>query len=306
MPAETSLPGVAAAGPAAMPANGWQRGGAQAIRRRVVDRAVGIACGGATIVVLYLLFSILWTLVARGVGGLSLPTFLHSTAAPGTGGGLANAIVGSLEQTGLAALIGTPVGMMAGVYLAEFSRDGRIVPLVRFVSDMMLSVPSILVGLFVYLIFVEPAGHFSGWAGVFALAILFIPVVVRTTEDMLRLVPRAMREAAYALGAPGWRVIASICLRAARGGIMTGILLALARISGETAPLLFTSLGNLNWSTSLNAPMASLPVTIYQYAGSAYDDWVQMAWTGALLITAAVLATSILARWWLLRNGSAR
>ncbi|POF61921.1 phosphate ABC transporter, permease protein PstA [Novacetimonas maltaceti] len=292
--------------PAAPAASGWQRGGAQAIRRRITDRAVGVACIVATVVVVYLLFSILWTLIVRGGAGLSWPTFTHSTAAPGTGGGLANAIVGSLEQTGLAALIGTPLGMMAGVYLSEFSADGRIVSLVRFVSDMMLSVPSILVGLFVYLIFVEPAGHFSGWAGMFALTILFIPVVVRTTEDMLRLVPRAMREAAYALGAPKWRVILSICLRAARGGIMTGVLLALARISGETAPLLFTSLGNLNWSTSLNAPMASLPVTIYQYAGSAYDDWVQMAWTGALLITAAVLATSILARWWLLRNGSVK
>ena len=196
--------------------------------------------------------------------------------------------------------------MMTGIYLSEFGQDGRIVQLVRFVSDMLLSVPSILVGLFIYLIMVEPAGHFSGMAGTLSLAVLFIPIVVRTTEDMLQLVPRAMREAAYALGAPGWRVILSVCLRAARGGIMTGVLLALARISGETAPLLFTSLGNLNWSTSLNAPMASLPVTIYQYAGSAYDDWVQMAWTGALLITVAVLATNILARWWLMRNGSAQ
>ena len=214
--------------------------------------------------------------------------------------------MGSCEQTGLAALIGTPVGMMIGIYLSEFDQDGRIVSLVRFVSDMLLSVPSILVGLFIYLIVVEPAGHFSGMAGTLALAVLFVPIVVRTTEDMLRLVPRAMREAAYALGAPGWRVILSICLRSARGGIMTGVLLALARISGETAPLLFTSLGNLNWSTSLNEPMASLPVTIYQYAGSAYDDWVRLAWTGALLITVAVLATNIVARWWLTRNGSAQ
>ncbi|GCE82150.1 phosphate ABC transporter permease PstA [Komagataeibacter diospyri] len=287
-------------------AGGWQRGGAQAVRRRLVERFVSLLCNMATVVVLFLLFSILWTLITRGAGGLSLPTFLHSTAAPGTGGGLANAIIGSCEQTGLAALIGTPIGMMAGIYLSEFSQDGRIVSLVRFVSDMLLSVPSILVGLFIYLIIVEPAGHFSGMAGTLALAVLFIPIVVRTTEDMLRLVPRAMREAAYALGAPGWRVILNVCLRSARGGIMTGILLALARISGETAPLLFTSLGNLNWSTNLNAPMASLPVTIYQYAGSAYDDWVQMAWTGALLITVAVLATNILARWWLTRNGSAQ
>ncbi|MBE7728549.1 phosphate ABC transporter permease PstA [Komagataeibacter sp. FXV3] len=287
-------------------AGGWQRGGAQAVRRRLVERFVSLLCNMATVVVLFVLFSILWTLITRGAGGLSLPTFLHSTAAPGSGGGLANAIIGSCEQTGLAALIGTPIGMMAGIYLSEFGQDGRIVSLVRFVSDMLLSVPSILVGLFIYLIIVEPAGHFSGMAGTLALAVLFIPIVVRTTEDMLRLVPRAMREAAYALGAPGWRVILNVCLRSARGGIMTGILLALARISGETAPLLFTSLGNLNWSTNLNAPMASLPVTIYQYAGSAYDDWVQMAWTGALLITVAVLATNILARWWLTRNGSAQ
>ena len=286
--------------------DGWQRGGAQAVRRRVVERLVSVLCYVATMVVLFLLFSILWTLVVRGGAGLSLSTFIHSTAAPGSGGGLANAIMGSCEQTGLAALIGTPVGMMIGIYLSEFDQDGRIVSLVRFVSDMLLSVPSILVGLFIYLIVVEPAGHFSGMAGTLSLAVLFIPIVVRTTEDMLQLVPRAMREAAYALGAPGWRVILSVCLRSARGGIMTGILLALARISGETAPLLFTSLGNLNWSTSLNAPMASLPVTIYQYAGSAYDDWVQMAWTGALLITVAVLATNILARWWLTRNGSAQ
>ncbi|WP_282757380.1 phosphate ABC transporter permease PstA [Komagataeibacter saccharivorans] len=286
--------------------DGWQRGGAQAVRRRVVERLVSVLCYVATMVVLFLLFSILWTLVVRGGAGLSLSTFIHSTAAPGSGGGLANAIMGSCEQTGLAALIGTPVGMMIGIYLSEFDQDGRIVSLVRFVSDMLLSVPSILVGLFIYLIVVEPAGHFSGMAGTLALAVLFVPIVVRTTEDMLRLVPRAMREAAYALGAPGWRVILSICLRSARGGIMTGVLLALARISGETAPLLFTSLGNLNWSTSLNEPMASLPVTIYQYAGSAYDDWVRLAWTGALLITVAVLATNIVARWWLMRNGSAQ
>ena len=285
---------------------GWQRGGAQAMRRRLVERLVSMLCNIATVIVLFVLFSILWTLVTRGAAGLSLNTFLHSTGAPGSGGGPANAIAGSCEQTGLAALIGTPVGMMTGIYLSEFGQDGRVVQLVRFVSDMLLSVPSILVGLFIYLIVVEPAGHFSGMAGTLSLAVLFIPIVVRTTEDMLRLVPRAMREAAYALGAPGWRVILGVCLRAARGGIMTGILLALARISGETAPLLFTSLGNLNWSTSLGAPMASLPVTIYQYAGSAYDDWVQMAWTSALLITVAVLATNILARWWLTRNGSAQ
>ncbi|MBB2177554.1 phosphate ABC transporter permease PstA, partial [Gluconacetobacter johannae] len=248
-----------------------------AARRRLADRlATGLSLA-ATAVVLVALASILLTLLVRGLPGLSASVFLRATMPPGSGGGLANAIVGSLMQTGLAAAIGTPVGLLTGVYLSEYGQDGRVVDVVRFVSDMMLSAPSILVGLFVYMALVAPVGHFSGLSGAVALAILFVPVVVRTTEDMLRLVPLTMREAAYALGAPKWRVVLQVCLRAARSGVLTGILLAVARVSGETAPLLFTSLGNMNWSLDLGAPMASLPVAIYQYAGSAYDDWTQLA-----------------------------
>ncbi|MBB2158508.1 phosphate ABC transporter permease PstA [Gluconacetobacter diazotrophicus] len=292
--------GTAAAG------HGWARGGPLAVRRRLVDRvATGLSLA-ATGIVLAALGSILLTLLVRGLPGLSPATFLRATLPPGAGGGLANAIVGSLLQTGLAAAIGTPVGLLTGVYLSEYSQDGRVVNVVRFVSDMMLSAPSILVGLFVYLALVTPVGHFSGLSGAVALAVLFVPVVVRTTEDMLRLVPLTMREAAYALGAPKWRVVLQICLRAARGGVLTGILLAVARVSGETAPLLFTSLGNMNWSVDLNAPMASLPVAIYQYAGSAYDDWVQLAWTGALLVTTGVLVLNVLVRVWSRRAGLAR
>src|ERR1700712_5478098 len=265
-------------------------------RRRWVNRSVSVLCAVATMIVLAALASILATLVVRGTGGLHLSTLIRMTSPPGGGGGLLNPIVGSLIQTGLATLMGAPVGLLAGVFLAEFGAGSWIASAVRFVSDMLLSAPSILVGLFVYLILVAPTGHFSGYAGAIALAILVIPIVVRTTEDMLRLVPVAMREAAAALGAPQWKVVILISVRAARKGIATGILLAIARISGETAPLLFTSLGNLDWSVDLRTPMASLPVTIYQYAGSAYDDWVQLAWTAALLITADVLFTNIIAR----------
>ena len=265
-------------------------------RRRVGNRLVTVLCGVATFIVLAALVSILATLIVRGIGGLHLSTLARVTSPPGGGGGLLNPIVGSLIQTGLATLIGAPVGLLAGIFLAEFGTGSWLASAVRFVSDMLLSAPSILVGLFVYLILVATTGHFSGFAGAVALAILVIPIVVRTTEDMLRLVPVAMREAAAALGAPRWKVVLQISVRAARKGIATGILLAVARIAGETAPLLFTSLGNLGWSTDLRAPMASLPVTIYQYAGSAYDDWVQLAWTAALLITAGVLILNIVAR----------
>ncbi|GBQ90841.1 phosphate ABC transporter permease [Gluconacetobacter johannae DSM 13595] len=283
---------------------GWRRGGRLAARRRLADRlATGLSLA-ATAVVLVALASILLTLLVRGLPGLSASVFLRATLPPGSGGGLANAIVGSLLQTGLAAAIGTPVGLLTGVYLSEYGQDGRVVDVVRFVSDMMLSAPSILVGLFVYMALVAPVGHFSGLSGAVALAILFVPVVVRTTEDMLRLVPLTMREAAYALGAPKWRVVLQVCLRAARSGVLTGILLAVARVSGETAPLLFTSLGNMNWSLDLGAPMASLPVAIYQYAGSAYDDWTQLAWTGALLITTGVLLLNVLVRVWSHRTGA--
>jgi len=269
---------------------------ALARRRRGVDLVATVLCAIATIITLALLLSILATLLVWGLPGLSLHALFHVTAPAGENGGLLNAIVGSIIQVVLATLIGAPVGIFTGIYLAEFGAGSRVADAVRFVSDMLLSAPSILVGLFTYLILVGPIGHFSGYAGVVALAILVIPIVVRTTEDMLRLVPVSMREAAAALGAPHWKVVLSICVRAASKGMLTGVLLAIARIAGETAPLLFTSLGNLNWSLSLNQPMASLPVTIYQYAGSAFEDWVQLAWTAALLITFGVLVLNIIAR----------
>ncbi|MGH7153236.1 MAG: phosphate ABC transporter permease PstA, partial [Acetobacteraceae bacterium] len=214
----------------------------------------------------------------------------------GSHGGLLNAIVGTLIQTAIGTAIGTPLGLLVGTYLAEYAGDSVLSAAVRFVSDVLLSAPSILIGLFIYQIVVRPMGGFSGLAGSLALAMIVIPIVVRGTEDMLRLIPVTLREAAAGLGAPKWRVTVFICYRSALDGIMTGVLLAIARIAGETAPLLFTSLGNLNWSVSLGHPMASLPVTIYQYAGSAYPDWVQLAWVAALLITLGVLAINIIAR----------
>ena len=265
-------------------------------RRRTSDRVVKALCWLATGIGLFFLASILFTLVLRGFGGLSLSVFTETTKPPGSNGGLLNAIVGSLIQTALGTAIGTPIGLMVGTYLSEYSAGSKLGDAVRFVSDVLLSAPSILIGLFVYQITVAPFGGFSGWAGCAALAMLVIPIVVRTTEDMLRLIPTALREAAVALGAPKWKSIVFICYRAALDGILTGVLLAVARVAGETAPLLFTSLGNLNWSLSLNQPMSSLPVTIYQYAGAAFADWVQLAWVGALLITMGVLAINILAR----------
>lgn len=265
-------------------------------RRHARDVVVKVLCAGATLIGLAALASILYTLTARGFGGLSLHVLTTGMRAAGSNGGLANAIVGTLVLTTLAMLIGTPIGLLAGTFLAEYAQTSRIGDAVRFVADMLLSAPSILIGLFVYTILVEPFHGFSGIAGSVALAVIVVPIVVRTTEDMLRLIPTSLREAAVALGAPKWRVVVMICYRAARDGIATGILLAVARVSGETAPLLFTSLGNLNWSTSLFQPMASLPVTIYQYAGSAFNDWVQLAWVGALLITFGVLGLNIAAR----------
>jgi phosphate transport system permease protein len=265
-------------------------------RRHRADLIVRIACMAATVIGIVLLASILFTLLWRGIGGLSLTVFTTATRAPGSNGGLLNAIVGTLIQTVLGTFIGTPIGLMVGTYLAEYGRTSALANTVRFVSDVLLSAPSILIGLFVYEIAVEPVGGFSGIAGCLALAVIVIPIVVRTTEDMLRLIPPSLREAAIGLGAPKYKMIVLICYRAAKDGIVTGILLAVARIAGETAPLLFTSLGNLNWSIRLNQPMASLPVTIYQYAGSAFDDWVQLAWVGALLITVGVLALNIVAR----------
>jgi phosphate transport system permease protein len=265
-------------------------------RRKLSDRVVQALCVVATMIGLALLASILFTLIWRGVGGLGLHVFTEVTLPPGSHGGLLNAIVGSLIQTLVGTAIGAPVGLMVGTYLAEYARDSLLGNVVRFVSDVLLSAPSILIGLFVYTILVNPFDGFSGIAGCVALAVIVVPIVVRTTEDMLQLIPTELREAAVALGAPKWRVIVLICYRAALFGIATGVLLAVARVAGETAPLLFTSLGNLNWSVSLTQPMSSLPVTIYQYAGSAYDDWVDLAWAGALLITFGVLALNIVAR----------
>jgi len=239
---------------------------------------------------------ILGSLLWKGFSGLSIAVFTQMTPPPGSSGGLLNPIFGSLILTILAVLIGTPIGILAGTYMAEYGRHDKLTSVVRFINDILLSAPSIVVGLFIYEVMVAPMGHFSGWAGGVALAVLVIPVVVRTTEDMLTLVPNAQREAATSIGLPRSMSITRICYRAARAGMVTGVLLAVARISGETAPLLFTSLNNQFWSTNLNAPMASLPVIIFQFALSPYRDWQSLAWTGALIITLAVLALSITAR----------
>jgi len=239
-----------------------------------------------------ILFVLLW----EGFSGLSLAVFTEMTPPPGADGGLLNPIVGSLILTVLAVVIGTPIGMLAGTYMAEYGRYDRLTSVVRFINDILLSAPSIVVGLFIYEIMVAPMGHFSGLAGAVALAVIVIPVVVRTTEDMLLLVPDQLREAAVSIGMPRAFVIAKVCYRAAKAGMITGVLLAIARISGETAPLLFTALNNQFWSTNLNAPMSSLPVVIFQFALSPYKDWQKLAWTGALIITFTVLALSITAR----------
>lgn len=239
---------------------------------------------------------ILFTLLQHGIPGLSLAVFTQITPPPGSNGGLINAIAGSLMMTALGTLIGTPIGILAGTYLAEFGQRGWLAPVTRFINDVLLSAPSIIIGLFVYTIYVIKVKHFSGWAGALALSILVIPIVIRTTENMLRLVPNSLREAAAALGAPQWKIISSVTLRAARAGILTGVLLAVARISGETAPLLFTSLNNQFWSSDMNQPMANLPVVIFQFAMSPYADWQQLAWAGALLITFSVLTLNIVAR----------
>jgi phosphate transport system permease protein len=251
---------------------------------------------GATLIGLACLGAILWTLIARGVSGMSLQIFTQATPAPGSTGGLLNAIYGSIVMTVLGIFIGAPLGILAGTYLAEYGSEARLSNLVRFVNDVLLSAPSIIVGLFVYEILVVPTRHFSALAGAVALAIIAIPVTVRTTEDMLRLVPQGMKDASTALGAYPWRTITSVIYPAARSGIVTGLLLAIARVSGETAPLLFTALNNQFWSKNLNAPMANLPVVIFQFALSPYKDWQHLAWAGALLITLAILVLSVLAR----------
>jgi phosphate transport system permease protein len=264
-------------------------------RRRSNVIVLGMSVG-ATLIGLGWLAAILGTLLWQGVSGLSLKVFTQMTPPPGSDGGLLNPIVGSLMLTALAILVGTPIGILAGTYMAEYGRHAKLSIVVRFINDILLSAPSIVIGLFVYEVMVAPMGHFSGYAGAVALALLVIPVVVRTTEDMLVLVPKELREAASALGMPRSKVIQRVSYRAARAGMITGVLLAVARISGETAPLLFTALNNQFFSTNLNAPIASLPVIIFQFALSPYHDWQRLAWIGALIITMAVLALSITAR----------
>jgi phosphate transport system permease protein len=266
-----------------------------AARRRRNSTAMVLSLA-ATLFGLGWLVLILGVLLYEGFSGLSLRVFTEMTPPPGAAGGLLNAIIGSLIMTVLAVLIGTPVGILAGTYMAEYGRHERLTSVVRFINDILLSAPSIVIGLFIYEVMVVPMGHFSGLAGAVALAVIVIPVVVRTTEDMLTLVPNPLREAAAALGMPRALVIRRVCYRAAQAGMVTGVLLAIARISGETAPLLFTALNNQFWSANLNAPMPSLPVVIFQFALSPYKDWQELAWTGALIITFTVLALSIGAR----------
>ena len=266
--------------------------------RRKRANLFGLALSMTAMVLgLVFLLWILSILMFKGFSALSFSLLTQSTPAPGSeGGGLANAIVGSLMIVISCSLISTPIGVLAGVYLSEFSERSKLASVTRFVNDIMLSAPSIVIGLFVYALVVVPAKHFSGWAGTAALALIAIPVVVRTTENMLRLVPVSLREAAFALGAPKWKVSTAVVLKAARSGVMTGVLLALARVSGETAPLLFTALNNQFFSLDMNKPMANLPVVIFQFAMSPYDNWVNLAWGGALLITLTVLALNIVAR----------
>ncbi|HEY6824896.1 MAG TPA: phosphate ABC transporter permease PstA [Steroidobacteraceae bacterium] len=267
----------------------------RAIRKLINAVALGLSAL-ATGIGLFFLGAILWTLVRSGLAGMSLQLFTAMTPPPGSSGGLLNAIYGSVVMTVIGILIGGPIGVLAGTYLAEYGRTARISTLIRFVNDVLLSAPSIIVGLFVYELLVVRVGHFSAIAGAVALAIIAIPVTVRTTEDMLNLVPQGMKDASTAMGAYHWRTITSVIYPAARSGIMTGLLLAIARISGETAPLLFTALNNQFWSSNLAAPIANLPVVIFQFALSPYSNWQQLAWSGALIITASILILNIAAR----------
>jgi phosphate transport system permease protein len=264
-------------------------------RRRVNRIALALSLAAMAFGVFWLVW-ILWETLRLGVGGLAWATMTQMTPPPNEAGGLANALWGSFLMVALATLVGTPVGILAGICLAEYDPRGWLGTTTRFVNDILLSAPSIVIGLFVYAVVVARFRHFSGWAGVIALALIVIPVVIRTTENMLVLVPAALREAAYALGAPKWKVITRITLRAARAGVVTGVLLAVARISGETAPLLFTALNNQFFTSDLASPMASLPVTIFKFAMSPYENWQQLAWAGVFLITLAVLGLNILAR----------
>jgi phosphate transport system permease protein len=277
----------------AMNSDTWNSLYAARRRRNAIMMTLAV---GATLLGLGWLVVILGELFWQGFSGLSLAVFTEMTPPPGSAGGLLNPIIGSLILTVLAVLIGTPIGMLAGTYMAEYGRHDKLSSVVRFINDILLSAPSIVVGLFIYEVMVAPMGHFSGFAGAVALAVIVIPVVVRTTEDMLMLVPDQLREAAASIGMPRAFIIMRVCYRAAKAGMITGVLLAIARISGETAPLLFTALNNQFWSTNLNAPMASLPTVIFQFALSPYQEWQKLAWTGALIITLTVLALSIVAR----------
>ena len=269
---------------------------AKFMRRKRVNQIALILSLAAMSFGLFWLFWILWETVRLGLGGISVATLTQMTPAPNEEGGLANAMYGSFLMVLLATCVGTPVGIMAGIYLAEYNPKGWLASVTRFVNDILLSAPSIVIGLFIYAVIVSRFKSYSGWAGVLALALIVIPVVIRTTENMLQLVPAGLREAAYALGAPKWKVITSITLRAARAGVVTGVLLAVARIAGETAPLLFTALNNQFWNSDMSQPMASLPVTIFKFAMSPYGNWQQLAWAGVFIITLAVLGLNILAR----------
>ena len=266
------------------------------LRRRRMNKVAMAASTGALAFGLFWLLWIIAVLLWEGAGALRPSLFTQMTPPPGADGGLANAIVGSVLMAGAGTLIGTPIGILAGTYLAEYGQRGWLAPVTRFINDVLLSAPSIVIGLFIYTVYVARVRHFSGWAGAVALAIIVIPVVVRTTDDMLKLVPNSLREAAAALGAPTWKIITLVSYRAARAGIITGILLAVARIAGETAPLLFTALNNQFWSSDMNRPMANLPVVIFQFAMSPYEDWHRLAWGGAALITLLVLGINIAAR----------
>ena len=265
-------------------------------QRKRVNQVALVLSLGAMCFGLFWLFWILWETVRLGIGGITLAAFTEMTPAPNEEGGIANAIYGSFLMVLLSTFVGTPIGIMAGIYLAEYNTKGALASVTRFVNDILLSAPSIVIGLFVYTVVVSRFHSFSGWAGVMALALIVIPVVIRTTENMLQLIPPGLREAAYALGAPKWKVITQVTLRAARAGVVTGILLAVARIAGETAPLLFTALSNQFWTSNLNEPMASLPVTIFKFAMSPYENWQKLAWAGVFIITMAVLGLNILAR----------
>ena len=265
-------------------------------RRRLYNKVLMVVSLAMLIYGLAWLAWILATLLIEGGSALRLSLFTQMTPPPGSDGGLANAILGSLMMVTVATLLGTPVGILAGTYLAEYGRGSWLAAATRFLNDMLLSAPSIIIGLFIYTVYVARVKHFSGWAGTFALALIVIPVVVRTTDDMLKLVPNSIREAAVALGCPMWKMVTMVCYRAARAGILTGVLLAVARIAGETAPLLFTALNNQFWATDMNAPMANLPVVIFQFAMSPYADWQRLAWGGAALITLGVLGLNIAAR----------